>query len=186
MSKFFDSEYFFLVVVIALIAYSIYFMYSTIRYFMANVKARKKFLADHENDHAHKMNYYQIWAGVYLAFVTYCVYSFFTLNKNVSQYEWFRMAYFFVGIILLGQTFIAVVKRRIISSDKGFVYEDKQIAWRSVISMEPKRKGLQKKVDVLTSSEGTLEMPTDLGKAIHEEHEAYRQARKERKKEKRK
>lgn len=184
MSDFFNSKYFFLVVVIALVAYSVYFMYSTIRYLLANMKARKKFAAENAKDNLRQLNYYQIWAAVYLAFVTYCIFSFFTLNKAIQQYEWFKMAYFFVGVILLGQTFIAIVKRRMMVSDRGFVYEDKEVAWRSVVSMEPKKKGLQKKVDVLTSSVGTLEVPADLGKAIHEEHEAYRHAKKERKEKK--
>lgn len=184
MSKFLNSEYFYLVVVIALAAYSVYFMYSTIRYLLANVKARKKFVSDNAKDNVRYLNYYQIWAAVYLAFVTYCIFSFFTLDKRIEQYEWFRMAYFFVGVILLGQTFIAIVKRRTIVSDKGFVYEDKQVLWRSVVSMEPKKKGLQRKVDVLTSSVGTLEVPADLGKDIHAEHEAYKHAKKERREKK--
>lgn len=186
MQAFFDSDGFFYVMVVAFAAYAAYFLHSIVKYYYANIEARKQFIAENKGEKVTHYDHYQVWAAVYLAFVLYCIYSFFTLDPRIYQYAWFRMAFLFVGLILLGQVMICIVKRRALVSSRGFVYEDKQVLWRSVINMEPKKKGLQRKIDVLTSSAGTLEVPVNLGRELHYEHEQYRKEKKALKEEKKK
>ena len=90
------------------------------------------------------------------------------------------MAFLFVGLILFGQMLVAIVKRSAVIGPDAIVIEDAVIPWKSVLSMDPKKKGLQRIVELQTTQKKFI-LSREMGLVVHEEHEKWRKARKEKK-----
>ncbi len=181
MSSFLNSEYFFWIILIAMGAYIAYYLYSTIKFVVKNQKARAEYLKRSKEGTVKSYNQYWNWVALYGVFICYCMFSVLTVTDAQEQAGWFRMAFFFVGMILLGQLLIAIVKRRILIGPDGFVYEDGFNRWQSVLRMEAKKKTFMRIVEVLTTNNKNYTLPPKLGKILHDEYEAYRAAKKNKK-----
>ncbi len=180
MSKFYDSQLFFWVVVIAILAYVVYYLFETIKFLLKNIKERKAYLE--KNKDAKSINHYWSWLVAYGVLVLYSISQVILIDETMEQSEWFRIAFFFVGMMLFGQILISIVKRRILIGKDGFVYEDSFVRWQSVLKMEPKKKGIMKVVDLLTTNNKHYTLPPSLGKILHDDYEAYRAEKKNAKK----
>ena len=101
----------------------------------------------------------------------------------MEQLQWFRMAYLIVGLILFGQMVVAIVKRSALVGPEAIVIESAVIPWKSIISMDPKKRGVQRVVDIVTT-QGTYVVSREMGLLLHDEYEAWKKARKEKKEKK--
>jgi len=147
----------------------------------ANIKARKEYTSKHSKDEYRSLNKYWVWMLPYLAFIIYSIIMMATMDPNMEQAMWFRLAYPVLSLILFGQMLVTIIKRRILLGNDGFVYEENYVSWRSVLNMEAKKKGIQRIVEVLGANNRKYIMPADIGKEVHESYEAWRRAKKEKK-----
>ena len=78
---------------------------------------------------------------------------------------------------------LAIVKRSALVGPEAIVLESAVIPWTSVVSMDPKKRGVQRVVDIVTT-QGTYTVSREMGLLLHDEYEKYRQSKKEKKLEK--
>ncbi len=178
MEKIYNSEAFYYVALIGFIAYAAYYLYGIIKYFLKAQQKWNEYSHQYADSNLQKINQYHWWLALLLAFVAYCFFAFFTIKPGADQAEWYRLAFLFVGFILIGQAILAVVKRRVLLSDEGFVYEDFIGRWQSVISMQPQRKGLIRSVDLMVTNGKHYTVPRGIGLVLHDAHQAWKDRRK--------
>ncbi|MCH4207414.1 MAG: hypothetical protein LKF79_00555 [Solobacterium sp.] len=181
MGKVYNSDVFYYVAVVGFLAYAVYYLYGISKYFLKAQKIWKEYGTAHAKQNLRKENQYHWWLAILLAFVVYCFYSCATIPSTANQAEWFRLAFAFVGLILLGQAMTAVVKRRVMCSDDGFVYEDFAGRWQSIINMQPQRKGLVMAVDLMVTNGKHYTVPRGIGLVLHDAQLAFKDRKKKEK-----
>ncbi len=180
MSEFFNSPAFFYLLVIGFAAYTVYYLYNVFVFLRGHLQARRLYKEKYGMENARTVNQFWVWAALYVFMIGYCIYNIVTIRPEMEQAAWFRMAFFFIGMILLGQLAVVIVKRSAIIGPEAFVVENAVVPFKSVVSMDPKRRGIQRMV-TLTTTQGKYDLSTEMGKVIHEAHEAWRRERKEKK-----
>ncbi len=184
MSNVYNSQAFYYVLLIGFAAYTVYYLWKVFQFLRGNYLARKKYFAQYGTENARRVNQFWWWTAGYTVLILYSLYSVFTIDGTIEQAEWFRMAFLFVAMILLGQMLVAAVKRSAIIGPEALVVEDAVVPWKSVLRLDPKKRGFQRIVEMQTT-QGKYTLSREMGMVVHEAHEAWRKARKE-KKEKRK
>ncbi|MBQ9328491.1 MAG: hypothetical protein IJ225_08160 [Solobacterium sp.] len=180
MSQIFNSQAFYYVLVIGFAGYTVYYLWDVFKFLKGNLDARKRYKEKYGMEGSRNVNQFWGWTIAYLAMVIYCIFSAVTLSPEAEQAEWFRMAFLFVGLILFGQMIVAGVKRSAVIGPDAFVIEDAVIGWKSVLNMDPKKKGLQRIVDLQTT-QGKYVLSREMGLVFHKEYEEWRKAKKEKK-----
>lgn len=183
MFELMNSQGFFIVLCVGFGAYAIYYLYSAAKFAIGYIKARKKYYEKYGKDSARQVNQFWGWAILFAAFCIFCFYSAFHVDPNMEQLQWFRMAYLIVGLILFGQMVVAIVKRSALVGPEAIVIESAVIPWKSIISMDPKKRGVQRVVDIVTT-QGTYVVSREMGLLLHDEYEAWKKTRKEKKEKK--
>lgn len=183
MSQFFNSPAFFYALMLGFAAYTAYYLWNVFRFLKGNYDARRQYYAKYGKEGARKVNQFWAWVAVFSIMVAYCIYSAITVPGGAEQAEWFRMAFLFVGLILFGQMLVAAVKRSALIGPEAFVVDDAVLTWKSVLSMDPKQKGIQRIVELLTTK-GKFTLSREMGIVIHEEYEKWRAAKKDKKEKK--
>lgn len=183
MSSVYNSQAFYYVLVIGFAAYTIYYLWKVIQFVWLSRKARQKYYEQYGKEGAREVNQFWGWTIGYSALIIYSLYSAFTIDTSIEQAEWFRMAFLFVAMILLGQMLVAIVKRSAIIGPNAIVVEDAVIPWKSVLNLEPKKRGLQRIVELQTT-QGKYTLSRKMGMTVHEAYEEWRRAKKEKKAEK--
>lgn len=179
MESIYNSSAFYYVVLCGFVGYGIYYMYGITKYFMKNQEVRRQFLSTHKKEEVRSKNAYTVWMGLFAFFIAYCVYSVLTISADGEQGPWLRLAFLFVGIVLVGQALLTIVKRRILFADDGFAYEDGVFRWQSVLSLEPQKKALIRTVDMLVTSGKHYILPREIGQAAHEEQMSFKKRKKQ-------
>ncbi|MBR2761882.1 MAG: hypothetical protein IKD66_12035 [Solobacterium sp.] len=185
MTEFFNSPAFFYVLLIGFAGYTVYYLYNVFVFLRGHFRARKQYQERYGMEGARVVRQYYAWGALYVVMIGYCIYSIVTLDPTMEQFQWFRMAFFFVGMILVGQLGIILVKRSAIIGPEAFVIEDAVIPFRSVVSMDPKKRGIQRIVELITT-QGKYTLSREMGLELHDAHEAWKKERKEKKEKKNK
>jgi hypothetical protein len=180
MSSFFNSPAFFYVLLIGFAGYTVYYLYNVFLFMRKHFRARKQFKEKYGMENARQVNQFWAWGALYLVMISYCIYSIVTMDMSLEQAQWFRMAFFFICVILIGQLGIILVKRSALIGPEAFVVEDAVIPFRSVVSMDPKKKGFQRIVELITT-QGKYTLSKEMGIELHNAHEAWKKERKEKK-----
>lgn len=178
MESMYNSPLFYYVMLIGFIAYGVYYIYNTAKYFKKNMDVRKQFRSVHKADEVREVNQYSWWAAAFLFFIAYCIFAACTINSDDVQAPWFRLAFIFVGLIIAGQLLIAIVKRRVLIADDGIAYEDCILRWQSILSLEPQKKLLVRAVDMLVGNGKHYTIPRGIGMVIHDEQLAWKKRKK--------
>ncbi|MBO7703406.1 MAG: hypothetical protein J6S26_03085 [Solobacterium sp.] len=180
MSDVMNSQAFFYVLVIGFAGYTVYYLWNVFKFLKGSYDARKRYSEKYGAESGRKVNQFWGWVIAFSVCVIYCLYNAATVPAGAEQAEWFRMAFLFVGLILFGQMLVAIVKRSAVIGPDAIVIEDAVIPWKSVLSMDPKKKGLQRIVELQTTQKKFI-LSREMGLVVHEEHEKWRKARKEKK-----
>ncbi len=180
MTDFFNSPAFFYVVLIGFAGYTVYYLYNVFVFLRGHYDAVKLYKEKYGMETARKVNQFWGWGILYVVMISYCIYSIITMDMSIEQAQWFRMAFFFVCMILIGQLGIILVKRSAIIGPEAFVIENAVIPFRSVVSMDPKKKGFQRIVELVTT-QGKYTLSREMGIELHNAHEAWKKERKEKK-----
>ncbi len=180
MSSVYNSKAFYYILVIGFAIYTVYYLWKVFQFLKGNLEARKKYKEQYGMEETQTVNQFWIWTALFSVFIIYCIYSALTIRPDMEQAEWFRMAFLFVGLILFGQMLVTIVKRSALIGPDAFVVEDKVIAWKSVLNMDPKKKGFQRIVELQTT-QGKFVLSREMGLVMHEAYENWRKARKEKK-----
>ena len=180
MSNFFNSPAFFYLLLAGFAAYTVYYLYNVFKYVHGHLKARKLYKEKYGTENTRNINQFWVWTALYVFFIIYAVYSAVTIDPQMEQAAWFRMAFSFVALILFGQLGLIIVKRNALIGPEAFVVEDAVIPFKSVVSMDPKKRGFQRIV-TLTTTMGKYDLAPEIGKAIHAAHEEWKKNRKEKK-----
>jgi len=183
MSSVYNSQAFFYVLVIGFTGYSVYYLWKVFQFLKASYEARQKYKEQYGMENTKVVNQFWGWAAAYTVMIIYCIVQAITIKPDAEQAEWFRMAFLFVGLILLGQMLVAIVKRSALIGPEALVVEDAVINWKSVLNLDPKKKGLQRVVEMQTT-QGKYILSREMGIVVHEAHEEWRKARKEKKRKK--
>ncbi|MBQ1440183.1 MAG: hypothetical protein IIZ10_10875 [Solobacterium sp.] len=183
MSSVYNSQAFYYVLVIGFAAYTAYYLWKVFQFLAANYKARKKYLAQYGTENTKTVNQFWWWTAGYSLLIIYSIYSVVTIDSSIEQAEWFRMAFLFIALILLGQMLVAAVKRSALVGPEAFVVEDAVVPWKSVLNMDPKKRGLQRIVELQTT-QGKYTLSREMGLVLHKEHEEWKKRRKEAKEKK--
>ena len=178
----YDSVWFYVVCVLGFGVYCVYYLYNALKLLFDNEKARKQFKETHKEDEIQEVKDYTIWVVVELIGVIYCIFTAITLNKDIEQVNWFRLAFGVVAVILLGQIILNITKRRILIAPDGFAYEGDVTRYQSILSMNPKRHLIFTIVEVLCTNNKKYTMPTKCGTALHDAHKEYKDNKKKDKK----
>ena len=180
MSDILNSQAFFYVLLVGFAGYTVYYLWNVAKFVKGNLDARKRYYEKYGKEGSRQVNQFWVWLIGYTAIIIYAFVSAATILPEAEQAEWFRMAFVFVGMILLGQLFVMVVKRSAVLGPEAFVVEDKVIPWKSVLSLDPKKKGLQRIVELVTT-QGKVVLSREMGLVIHDSFEEWRRIRKEKK-----
>ncbi len=178
-----NSEVLFVILCVGFGVYAAYYLWSAFKFARGYILARKKYYEKYGKDSARHVNQFWGWAILFGVFCIFCIYSSINADPSLEQLKWFRMAYFFVALILFGQMVVAIVKRSALVGPEAIVLESAVIPWKSVVSMDPKKRGVQRVVDIVTT-QGTYTVSREMGLLLHDEYEKYRQSKKEKKLEK--
>ena len=163
--------------------YAVYYLWNAFKFARGYVIARHKYYEKYGKDSAQHINQFWGWVILFGGFCIFCIYSVITVDPTIEQLQWFRMAYAIVALILFGQMVIAIVKRSALVGPEAIVLESNVIPWKSVLALEPKKRGVQRVVDVVTT-QGTFTVSREMGLLLHDEYEKYRKAKKEKKEKK--
>ena len=183
MSNVYSSKAFYYVLLIGFAAYTVYYLWKVFQFLKGNYDARKKYKEQYGTENTRSVNQFWWWTAGYSIMIIYCIYSVITIDPSIEQAEWFRMAFLFVALILFGQMLVAGVKRSALVGPDAIVVEDAVIPWKSVLNMDPKKRGLQRIVELQTT-QGKYTLSREMGMVLHTEHEAWRKRRKEEKEQK--
>ena len=173
-----NVDWFYLLCVIGFAAYGVYYLYNSLKLIIGNHRARNSFLEEHRGEQIKKFDNYLLWVIAEFAALAYCVYSVFTISNQVEQAEWYRLAFAMIGVIMIGQMVLNIVKGRILVGERGFVYENDYVPFQSIVSMDPKRNLVFTLVDVLCSKNKKYSMPGKVGRFLHDAYLEYKKEKK--------
>ena len=173
-----EVDWFYVLCVIGFAAYGIYYLYNSRKLIIGNVKARNDFMNEHTKENITRYDNYLVWVILEFAALAYCIYSVFTISDRIEQSEWYRLAFAMIGVIMIGQMALNIVKGRLLVGEKGFVYENDYVPFQSIVSMDPKRNLVFTLVDVLCLRNKKYSMPGKCGQFLHEAYLEYKKERK--------
>ena len=135
-------------------------------------------MSAHSSEQIRRYDHWLLMVILEAAAFAYCLYSVITISDQMEQAEWYRLAFAIIGIIMIGQMILNIVKDRILIGEKGFVYESDYVPFQHVVSMEPKRSLFFTLVEVLCVKNKKYSMPGKCGRFLHEAYLEYKKEKK--------
>lgn len=171
-------------VAVAIIAYTGYTTFKSIRLFLTFNSKKKSFLEAHKDAQLYRDS--QFWyigaalltiASFVCAFLSYTV----PAMSNGKDPFYFVLAYFCIGIVFAGLAFETYVRKRVYFFDEGIFYVDKIYRYRIMMNFEA-RKSLVQNVRILMAGGEKIEVSKKMGLMIEDKVRARKADKKNKKK----